>query len=89
MKLTKLELFIQQNPNMAFDTMATQLNRSYASIERTYERLAKKRRIAQTAVDEIYKATYQAAQDGGMSDDECHELAREHAQRSEFSKAFL
>lgn len=42
MKLTKLELFMTKNPNMSFDAMAGQLNRTVAEMERVYNRLRKK-----------------------------------------------
>jgi hypothetical protein len=42
-KLTKRERFMDANPDMLFTDMATQLNLSLSAIERTYDRLQKKR----------------------------------------------
>ena len=38
-KFTKLELFVRDHPDMPFDVMATQLNRTYGQCERACDRL--------------------------------------------------
>lgn len=50
MKLTKLEKFVNDNPNMSFADMATQLNRTISTMERAYDRLEKKRKGIDTHV---------------------------------------
>lgn len=40
--LTKLEVFIINHPDLTFEEMATQLNRTPAAIERAYDRAQKK-----------------------------------------------
>lgn len=41
-RLTKLEKFVLRNPDMQFDVMASQLNRSYGTMERACDRALKK-----------------------------------------------
>ena len=47
-KLTKLERFMHNNPDMEFAQMSRQLNRTLTAIENTYDRLQKKRRFAES-----------------------------------------
>jgi hypothetical protein len=41
-RLTKLERFVANNPDMPFEVMAGQLNRTPGAMERAYDRLEKK-----------------------------------------------
>jgi len=45
MRTTKLERFVWMNPEMSFENMAAQLNRTPAAMEKAFDRLERKRRI--------------------------------------------
>ena len=61
LKLTKLERFIADNPDMDFEVMAGQLNRTPGAIERASDRISTKERIAKEAVATCVKSVIAVA----------------------------